>query len=112
MSIVSFHSGDRNVPLADPRLRLLQRRAHAAFQLRRERAARCGVIVFPPRRNVAQESGTEQAVRRLATGTPMVPAQSGRIAGTEQRGALPKKDESELDKIARKIAKCEAALKP
>ena len=30
----------------------------------------------------------------------------------KQRGALPKKDESELDKIAREIAKCEAALKP
>ncbi len=30
----------------------------------------------------------------------------------KKRGALPKKDESELDKIAREIAKCEAALKP
>ena len=33
------------------------------------------------------------------------------LQGLKQRGALPKKDESELDKIAHEIAKCDAALK-
>ncbi len=34
------------------------------------------------------------------------------LQGLKQRGALPKKEEAELDKIAREIAKCDAALKP
>ena len=32
------------------------------------------------------------------------------LQALKKRGALPKKDESELDKIAREVGKCEAAL--